>query len=154
MNYRIENKEAFQILGVSMPLNKEVEKNFLEVPKMWQEMIQSGKVMELAKFMDSQPMGVLGVSVCNDVEQWKYFIAVASTKKDDKYEDYTVPAAIWAIFPGEGNGLSIQDLEKRIVTEWLPTSGYEFANAPDVEVYINDDPSNMKYEVWIPVIRK
>lgn len=154
MNYRIENKEDFRILGVSMPLNNEVDKNFIEVPKMWQEMIQSGKVMELAKFMDSQPMGVLGVSACNDAEQWKYFIAVASTKKDDKYEEYTVPAATWAIFSGEGNGISIQELEKRIVTEWLPTSGYEYANAPDVEVYMSEDPSNMKFEVWIPVIRK
>ena len=154
MNYRIENKEDFRILGVSMPLNKEVDKNFIEVPKMWQEMIQSGKVMELAKFMDSQPIGVLGVSVCNDEEQWKYFIAVASTKKDDKYEEYTVPAATWAIFSGEGSGMSIQELEKRIVTEWLPTSGYEYANAPDVEVYMSEDPSDMKFEVWIPVIRK
>lgn len=154
MNYRIESKEAFRILGISMPLNNEVEKNFIEVPKMWQEMIQSGKVMELAKFMDSQPMGVLGVSACNDAEQWKYFIAVASTKKDNKYEEYTVPAATWAIFPGEGSGMSIQELEKRIVTEWLPTSGYEYANAPDVEVYMSEDPSDMKFEVWIPVIRK
>lgn len=154
MNYRIENKEAFRILGVSMPLNNEVEKNFIEVPKMWQEMIQSGKVMELTKYMDSQPMGVLGVSVCNDEEQWKYFIAVASTKKDNKYEEYTVPAATWAIFSGEGSGMSIQELEKRIVTEWLPTSGYEYANAPDVEVYMSEDPSDMKFEVWIPVIRK
>lgn len=154
MNYRIENKEAFRILGLSMPLDNEVEKNFIEVPKMWQEMTQSGKIMELAKFMDSQPMGVLGVSTCNDAEQWKYFIAVASTKKDDKYEEYTVPAATWAIFSGEGSGMSIQELEKRIVTEWLPTSGYEYANAPDVEVYMSEDPSDMKFEVWIPVIRK
>ena len=154
MNYRIENKEAFRILGVSMPLNNEVEKNFIEVPKMWQEMIQSGKVMVLTKYMDSQPMGVLGVSACNDEEQWKYFIAVASTKNDNKYEEYTVPAATWAIFSGEGSGMSIQELEKRIVTEWLPTSGYEYANAPDVEVYKSEDPSDMKFEVWIPVIRK
>ena len=25
---------------------------------------------------------------------------------------------------------------------------------PDVEVYLNDDPVNMKYEVWMPVVRK
>lgn len=43
---------------------------------------------------------------------------------------------------------------KKIVTEWLPTSGYEYANAPDIEVYINADPENSKYEVWILVIKK
>ena len=31
---------------------------------------------------------------------------------------------------------------------------YEYADAPDVEVYYNPDPVNAKYEVWIPVVRK
>jgi len=31
---------------------------------------------------------------------------------------------------------------------------YEYANAPDVEVYYNPDPVNAKYEVWIPVVRR
>lgn len=35
--------------------------------------------------------------------------------------------------------------------EWLPTSGYEYVNAPDIEVYLNADPEHTKYEVWIPV---
>lgn len=65
-----------------------------------------------------------------------------------------VPAATWAIFPGEGISQSIQELEQRIVTEWLPASGYEYANAPDVEVYISPDPQNARYEVWIPVVKK
>lgn len=60
----------------------------------------------------------------------------------------------WAIFSGEGTGQSIQQLEQRIVTEWLPTSGYEYGNAADIEVYLNDDLVNMKYEVWIPVVKK
>jgi AraC family transcriptional regulator len=66
-------------------------------------------------------------------------------------EEYIVPASTWAIFTGEGSGISIQELEKRIVTEWLPTSGYEYVNAPDIEVYLNADPEHTKYEVWIPV---
>ena len=65
-----------------------------------------------------------------------------------------VPAATWAIFPGEGTNQSIQELERRIVTEWLPTSGYEYGSAPDVEVYISPDPQNAQYEVWIPVVKK
>lgn len=57
----------------------------------------------------------------------------------------------WAIFPGKGTGKSIQELEERIVTEWLPTSGYEFTQGPDVEVYFDPDPNNTQYEVWIPI---
>ncbi len=32
--------------------------------------------------------------------------------------------------------------------------GYEYGNALDIEVYLNADPVNAKYEVWIPVVRK
>ena len=104
--------------------------------------------------MDTPPMGLLGVSACNDEEQWKYFIAVSSTKASDEFEEYTVPASTWAIFSGTGTNQSIQELEQQIITEWLPTSGYEYANAPDIEVYLNPDPQNAQYEVWIPVAKK
>lgn len=98
------------------------------------------------------PMGVLGVSVCNDNGDWRYFIAVSScADTDDTLDEYLVPACTWAIFNGSGTGISIQELQQRIVTEWLPASGFEFADAPDMEVYQNPDPDNMQYEVWIPV---
>ena len=154
MNYRIETKEAFRIVGVSAPLRKELEQNFTVVPQMWQEAASNGTIQKLAGMMDAPPMGLLGVSACNDDEQWKYFIAVSSTKSSSEFEEYTVPASTWAIFPGSGINRSIQQLEQRIITEWLPASGYEYANAPDIEVYLNPDPQNAQYEVWIPVRKK
>ncbi len=154
MNYKIETKEAFRIIGVSAPLDKEIQNNFLVVPTMWQEASVNGTIQKLAGMMDRLPMGLLGVSACNDEEQWKYFIAVSSTKENDEFEEYTVPAATWAIFSGTGTNQSIQELEQRIITEWLPASGYEYANAPDIEVYLNADPENAQYEVWIPVAKK
>lgn len=154
IDYRIETKSAFRIVGVSAPIDKKIEKSFMEVPKMWQASSANGTIQKLAEMIDTPPMGVLGVSICNNEEQWKYFIAVSSTKASDKFEEYTVPASTWAIFSGEGTNLSIQELEMRIITEWLPTSGYEYADAPDIEVYFNPDPQNTKYEVWIPIAKK
>ena len=154
MNYRIETKAAFRIVGVSVPLEKDIEKNFAVIPRKWQEIVMNGTLQKLTGLMDTQPMGVLGVSTCNDTEPWRYYIAVASSQTDRDLEEYTVPAATWAVFPGAGTNQSIQELERRIVTEWLPTSGYEYGNAPDVEVYLNPDPQNAQYEVWIPVVRK
>ena len=154
MNYRIETKDAFRIVGVSVPLEKDIEKNFAVIPRKWQETAVNGTLQKLTGLMDTQPMGVLGVSTCNDTEPWRYYIAVASSQTDRDLEEYTVPAATWAVFPGTGTNQSIQDLERRIVTEWLPTSGYEYGSAPDVEVYLNPDPQNAQYEVWIPVVRK
>lgn len=154
MNYRIETKEAFRIVGVSVPLDKDIEKNFMVIPPKWQEISTDGTLQRLIGMMDTPPMGVLGVSVCNDREPWKYYIAVATSQAADGLEEYTIPAATWAVFPGEGTNESIQELERRIVTEWLPTSGYEYGDAADVEVYLNPDPQNAKYEVWIPVVKK
>lgn len=154
MNYRIETKAAFRIVGVSVPLEKDIEKNFAVIPRKWQEIVMNGTLQKLTGLMDTQPMGVLGVSTCNDTEPWRYYIAVSSSQTDKDLEEYTVPAATWAVFPGAGTNQSIQELERRIVTEWLPTSGYEYGNAPDAEVYLNPDPQNAQYEVWIPVVRK
>lgn len=154
MSYRIEDKPAFRIVGISALLEQELEKNFKCVPELWQRAATDGTVARLAGMMDTPVMGLLGVSACGDAEQWKYFVAVASTQPAEGFEEYTVPACTWAVFPGEGTNRSIQELEQRIITEWLPGSGYEYADAPDVEVYLNPDPENAKFEVWIPVVKK
>lgn len=152
MNYRIEVKESFRIIGVSCALDKEVEKNLTEVPQLWQKAAINGTLEKIIPLMNHQPMGVLGVSTCNDKEEWRYFMAVASSCNiDNSLDEYVVPACTWAIFSGVGTGLSIQKLQQRVITEWLPTSGFEFADAPDIEVYLNSDPNNMQYEVWVPI---
>ncbi len=155
MEYRIVPKEAFRIVGISIPIEKEVEKNFETVPAFWARAAQDGTIPRLCEKMNSQLKGVLGVSVClSDGEDWRYFIAVASTAEAGAFEEYTIPPFTWAVFNGQGTGVSIQELERRIVTEWLPNSGYEYAAGPDVEVYLDPNPANTKYEVWIPVVKK
>lgn len=155
LNYRIERRDEFRIVGVSEPLQAEIEKNFQIVPIMWGKAAGDGTVAKLATMMDGKLMGILGISFCNEQDQWRYYIAVESNQPiGEALEERLVPAATWAIFEGEGTGQSIQELERRIVTDWLPTSGYEYANAPDIEVYLNPDPQNAKYEVWIPVVKK
>ena len=46
---------------------------------------------------------------------------------------------------------AMQDLQRRIISEWLPSSGYEYAEAPDIEVYSAD---NLHNEVWVPFVPK
>lgn len=155
MNYRIETRKAFRIVGKSFPLSREIERNFAEVPQMWQGAVEDGTIEIIVSLMNGEPCGVLGVSVCTDGEEWRYYIAVSSAAEiDDALEEYVVPGCTWAVFPGSGTGKSIQELEGRIVTEWLPTSGYEFTNGPDIEVYFEPNPENTAYEVWIPVRKR
>ncbi|CEJ73145.1 AraC family transcriptional regulator [[Clostridium] sordellii] len=154
MEYRIVKKEEMRIVGAKALLEKNVEENFNTVPMLWQEVAQSGKIMEIASLMGPDSKGVLGVSACMDyLDKWEYYIAVETDKEAPKgLEEYTIPACTWAVFPGEGQmPTAIQDIEKRAITEWLPTSGYEYADAPDIELYLNQDPMNSKFEVWIPI---
>lgn len=155
MNYRIEKKQSFRIVGRSFPLSKDIENNFIEVPKMWQQAMDDGVLAKLTKLMDEQKQGVLGICVCNDNEDWRYYIAVVSNDMiDASLEEYIVPERTWAIFANEGPGRSIQDLEERIYSQWLPDSGYAYDQGPDIEWYFNADPSYTKYEAWIPIKKK
>ncbi len=151
MEYRIEKRDAFRIVGVSAPLSKDIEENFQQVPQLWGRAASDGTIPRLAGLMDGEPRGLLGV--CDGLESARYYIAVASSAPaGEGLEEYTVPAFTWAVFPGTGEGApAIQALERRVVTEWLPTSGYEYAEGPDVEVYL--DPECTKFEVWIPVVK-
>lgn len=71
--------------------------------------------------------------------------------------EYEIPAGTWAIFDCVGPmPHSVQDLQRRIVTEWLPASGYEYADAPDIEVYPEGDQFSKDYscQVWLPIVKK
>ena len=151
MEYRIEKRDAFRIVGVSAPLSKDMEENFQCVPQLWGKAAVDGTIPRLAGLMDGTPRGLLGV--CDGLESARYYIAVASSAPaGEGLEEYTVPAFTWAVFPGTGEGApAVQALERRVVTEWLPASGYEYAEGPDVEVYLN--PECTQFEVWIPVVK-
>lgn len=157
MNYRIENRPEFRIVGAKKHFSGSMEESFARVPLFWQEVAQSGVIPPLCALMDKPPYGVLGVSTGKDPNNFDYYIAVATDNKTPKdMDEYIVPACTWAIFECVGAmPEAIQNLQKRIVTEWLPGSGYEYANAPDVEVYFEGDQQapDYKCEVWLPVTK-
>lgn len=59
----------FRIIGISQPLEHEIEKNFEAVPQMWQKAAMDGTIPRLAGMMNSKPLGLLGVSACNEKEE-------------------------------------------------------------------------------------
>lgn len=154
LDYKILKKDAFRIIGISAPLEQDIEKNFQTVPKLWARAAEEGIVPLLMEKME-EPKGILGVSVCFG-ENWCYFIAAASQGSlPEGWKEYTVPAGTWAVFSGHGPmPNAIQDLERRAVMEWLPTSGYEYADLPDIECYLTPNPAEAVFEVWLPVIEK
>lgn len=152
MEYQIVKKDSFRIVGFRTPLSSDVEESFQTVPRFWEE--AGPRVEELIPLMDLETPGVLGVSTCHREGENFYYIAVASRAPapEGAYE-WTVPAAVWAVFSGIGQQpTAIQELQKRIVTEWLPDSGYEWAQAPDVEVYLGaPGAEESQFQVWLPI---
>ncbi|MDF2924588.1 MAG: hypothetical protein K0R57_3502 [Paenibacillaceae bacterium] len=155
MNYRIEQKDAFRIVGVKQHMNMNLEENFAEVPLFWQKTAQSGIMPALCGLMNRAPLGVLGVSACMNGKDFDYYIAVATDlPAPEGMEEYEIPACTWAVFECTGAlPHALQELQKRIVTEWLPASGYEYADAPDIEVYSDGDQQSPSYscQVWLPL---
>ena len=126
MNYRIEEKASFRIVGLREPVTNDAEEAFKCVPLFWQK--AAPQIPQIISLMNGEPKGLLGVSTCNEVEgkQNYYYIAVASDKPvPDGMNELNLLENTWAVFPGNGTQDDIQTLQIRIVSEWLPTSGYE-----------------------------
>lgn len=66
-------------------------------------------------------------------------------------EEFSYPAATWAVFEANGELPSAtQKVYKQFYTEWLPNSGYELADLPVIECYKQENSQ----EVWIAVVKK
>jgi AraC family transcriptional regulator len=158
MNYRIEKKGAFKIMGLREHYCMSIEDSMRGVPLFWQKTAQSGMIPRLCTLMNGEIQGILGVSTCMNGKDFDYYIAAASDRETpEDLSEYMVPECTWAIFECTGPmPEAIQNLQKRIVSEWLPGSGYEYANAPDIEVYFEGDQRAEDYrsEVWLPVVKK
>lgn len=158
MNYRIEHKEAFRIAGAKRHYCLDAEQSMEQVPLFWAEANQNGTMQQLCTLPTTAPCGILGVCTCMEGKDFDYYIACATDAPvPEGMEAYTVPACTWAIFECIGPMPdAIQNLQRRVIAEWLPTSGYEYADAPDIEVYTEGDMSAADYrcEVWLPIVKK
>ena len=73
------------------------------------------------------------------------------------FENVTVPKQTYAIFETERCAYPTEtflELRRRIVTEWLPNSGYRLADAPELEVthwFRKPNQDNRFIELWIPI---
>lgn len=153
LQYRIKKVDSFRIIGVSCPLNRDLLENFANIPKEWNRALTNGTLEQLNNLNNQTPHGLLGVSI-HHLDDWRYFIAVASNDRNNQFDDYLINKATWAIFTGRGSNKSLQDLERRVIMEWLPTSGYEYAQIPDLEVYLKADLNDAIYEYWLPIVKK
>jgi len=165
MKYRIEKKDDIRILGVSAPFAGDFEKSYEMGESLWERVLMEASLLgDLNKICDSKPEGAFGIGICynekqeGSFEDWiyegKYIIGMPSTQPVGNFEEYIIPSLTWAIFSGVGffQNDEAAKLEKRIMTEWLPSSGYEIADGPDIHfIFPTETLENAAFEIWLPV---
>ncbi len=158
MNYKIVEKDSFKVFGKGKKVSTKDGENFKAIPQFWGECATNG-VMEKIDKVDGG--NCVGVSM-NDYqnESFTYVIGKEYTKNvelPEGIEEFTIPPQTWAVFESIGAmPTAMQKVWDRIYSEWFPSTGYEQAEAPQIEVYLAGDSSKEDYkcEVWIPVIKK
>ena len=158
MDYKIVEKEAFTVIGVSRNFNYEKAK--AEIPQFWTEHYQTGKGEVVG--------GMYGICLDESMgsDEFEYLIAddyVPWKETPDGYVAKTIPKNTWAVFPCKGAmPNALQEVNNKIFSEWLPNcKDYKIAAGYNIEMYSNpqdypkgNQDENYSTEIWIPVVKK
>ncbi|SDW18630.1 AraC family transcriptional regulator [Marinococcus luteus] len=160
MNYRIENKEAFRIVGVSKRVPIIFEGENPEINAMWKSLNEE-KINELLALSNGEPTGIIQASANFSEARMEeqggldHYIGVITDKESpETWDVLEVPASTWAVFTSEGPfPKHLQTTWGQIYSEWFPSSGYQQAFGPEM-VWMEGnqfDKPDFKSEIWIPV---
>ncbi|WP_141430873.1 GyrI-like domain-containing protein [Bacillus sp. 03113] len=161
MKVTIFEKDEFQVIGKKISVSCVSNEQFKQIPLFWSECMEDGSYQKIESMSMNQEMGVMGIcaNFSNDLQQFDYYIAAVNDGNDipTGMDSLHVPAATWACFEAKGPlPDALQDVWKRIFSEWFPESGYEPIHAPQLELYSPGDITSADYKsyVWIPVVKK
>ncbi|WP_409346200.1 GyrI-like domain-containing protein [Paenibacillus sp. MBLB4367] len=156
MNYRIEEMSGFTIVGIKESVD--TENAFTQVPEIWRNAREAGVFEELWEIRNPgiKLRGILGVCADGDFgkkEAFDYILAIATDQEPPHgMMKLNFPDATWAVFEAPGSPNGIQEIWKRLYTEWIPASAYELAYLPAIECYLPVEEA--KNELWVPVMKK
>jgi AraC family transcriptional regulator len=167
--YRIIEKPAFDVIGKKTWISGQDNELF---GQFWVQCQEEGLFETFDRLNSNQPgaqtkSSVLGIScVEKDPTNRAFYYLIAIEKPagmpeeehdSEELETYRVPASEWVVFECVGKvPEAIVKSEIYAFTEWLPSSGYEHAKAPEIEVYVpgNDGNSKDSYcEFWLPITK-
>ena len=162
MKYRIEEKEAFQIVGLMKRVPLIYEGVNPEIAAMWAS-LDEATITTLKALSNVEPQGMISASTNFsegrlDGGELDHYIGVATTKESpENLATLEVPASTWAVFESVGPfPETLQNIWGRIYAEWFPSSGYEQVAGPEILWNESKDVSSptLKSEIWIPVLKR
>ncbi|NEU31298.1 AraC family transcriptional regulator [bacterium LRH843] len=161
MNYIIVEREAFHVTGIKQEFPFRIGEGSMEgipgVPIFWEEANKNGTTNRLTELNSGQIKGLLGITMnYNNMKSVvEYWIATEHLGEvQSGLESLTIPASKWVVFEVHGPiPVAIIQAWRFIHSEWFPSSGYEPAHIPPMEVYLDSDlhSANAYNEIWIPI---
>ncbi|MBK5442218.1 MULTISPECIES: AraC family transcriptional regulator [unclassified Peribacillus] len=163
MNYRIEEKEAFHIIGIKKRVPIIFNGVNPEIASMW-ERLDEKTINELKSLSNVEPLGLLSASAnfsegrLDEKGELDHYIGAATTREcPDNLTQLEVDASTWAVFEAVGPfPETLQNVWGRIYSEWFPSSNYEQIEGPEILWNENKDVTSPTFrsEIWIPVMKK
>ncbi|WP_068613857.1 AraC family transcriptional regulator [Paenibacillus tuaregi] len=156
MNYRMVELKPFRIVGISERVN--TENAFSIIPQIWDNARSQGVFEELWNIRQEghEVGGILGICANGEFgenEEFDYILAITSEHEPrEGMVKFEYPASTWAVFDAPGHPGGIQEIWKRLYTEWVPSSSYDLAYLPAIENYL--PPEEGRNELWVPVVAK
>ncbi|PAW28565.1 AraC family transcriptional regulator [Peribacillus simplex] len=163
MNYRIEEKEAFHIIGIKKRVPIIFNGVNPEIASMWKSLDEK-TINELKNLSNVEPFGLLSASAnfsegrLEEKGELDHYIGSATTREcPDNLTQLNVDASTWAVFEAVGPfPETLQNVWGRIYSEWFPSSNYEQREGPEILWNENKDITSPTFrsEIWIPVMKK
>ena len=162
MDYKIIEKEAFDIIEKVEAHTVVDSENAKTIPDFWTRSHNDGTVKKLLDTTTDRTyiFGVCYGNLPENAKTFDYSIAAKcneNTVVPEGFRKNTVPARTWAVFECKGAmPNAMQDMWHKIVSEFFPTSGYQPTYEMDIEAYTegNMGSSDYRSEIWVPVIKK
>ena len=149
LEYRIETKPQFTVVGVSRMFNPET--SYREIPLFWQELMHGE---------DMPVCGTFGICLDENRQDGEFEYTIADMYGPEKdippaCRVRVIPENTWAIFPCRGAlPDALQAVNTRIWSEWLPNcKTWKMAGGYNLEVYtpMTERPEDTYSEIWVPV---
>lgn len=163
MNYRIEQKDAFSIVGIKKRVPIIFEGENPEIAGMWQSLTPE-KIEQLQKLSNVDPQGMIQASTnfsegrMEEKGELDQYIGVATTEDcPENFSKLEVPDLTWAVFESTGPFPStLQETWGRIYSEWFPSSNYQVTEGPEILSIKTKDLTSpaVTSEIWIPVTKQ
>lgn len=169
MDYRIVQTKPQKFLAVARSFRNEIinEEGNHDIPDFWGECQEQNLINPMLELRPAGKRDLYGLCTPTKEGQatFEYGIGILVDGDTANFDLHAIESAgyrIWDVKPGTyvvfdcmgEDGDCISDTWSKFYTQFLPQMGYEAEAETDYEIYLDNGPSGLFCELWIPVKKK